>query len=150
MLKLDDKDVKILQELVKDASQSVPKLSKKLSMDSSVVYSRIKRLRKLGYIQGFTVIVNEDLLGWQVLAIIGINAESKKRDEVYEALYQMKEVRSVFEVTGRYDFVVYLKARSIQDLHSLITDKIGSIPGVTYTETFISLRSKSKSFELLI
>ncbi len=150
MLKLDDKDIKILQELVKDASQSVPKLSKKLSMDSSVVYSRIKRLRKLGYIQGFTAIVNEDLLGWQVLAIIGINAESKKRDEVYEALYQMKEVRSVFEVTGRYDFIVYLKARNIQDLHSLITDKIGGISGVTYTETFISLRSKGKSFELLI
>ncbi len=149
-LKIDDKDIKILSELTRDASQSIPKLSRKLNLDPSVVYSRIRRLQKLGYIQGFTTVVNDELLGWKVLAIIGINAESKKRDLVYETLYKMPEVRTVIEVTGRYDFLVFLKSKSIEDLHSLITDKVGAIDGVTYTETFISLRSKAKTFELLV
>lgn len=149
LLKIDDKDIKILRELVSDASQSVPHLSKKLNMDSSVVYSRIKRMIKLGYIEGYTVQVRDEMLGWEVLAIIGINAESKKRDSVYEALYKMPEIRQVNEVTGRYDFLAFLKAKTIEDLHTLITDKVGVIEGVNYTETFISLRSKIKSFELL-
>ena len=150
LLKLDDKDIKILRELVSDASQSVPHLSKKLNMDPSVVYSRIKRMIKLGYIEGYTVKVNEEMLGWEVLAIIGINAESKKRDAVYDTLFKMPEIREVHEVTGRYDFIVFLKAKSIEDLHALITDKVGVIDGVNYTETFISLRSRLKTFELLI
>jgi len=61
----------------------------------------------------------------------------------------MPEIRQVNEVTGRYDFLAFLKAKNIEDLHTLITDKVGVIEGVTYTETFISLRSKIKSFELL-
>ena len=60
------------------------------------------------------------------------------------------EVRQVIEVTGRYDFLVFLKAKSIEELHTLITDKVGAIDGVTYTETFISLRYKTKTFELLV
>ncbi|HSF51109.1 MAG TPA: winged helix-turn-helix transcriptional regulator, partial [Nitrososphaeraceae archaeon] len=38
--------MKILTELTKDASISVPQLSKKLNINSSVLYSRIKRLSK--------------------------------------------------------------------------------------------------------
>nr|AIF22102.1 transcriptional regulator (asnC) [uncultured marine thaumarchaeote SAT1000_07_E05] len=46
MAKVDDLDLKILSELSNDASVSIPKLSKKLNENSSVVYSRINRLVK--------------------------------------------------------------------------------------------------------
>src|SRR3990170_1601917 len=55
MGKIDDIDMKILSELVKDAGLSVPKLSKKISVNPSVVYSRIKRLLKRGLIKRYTV-----------------------------------------------------------------------------------------------
>ena len=54
MGRIDDLDVKILSELSKDASISVPRLSKKINVNSSVVYSRIKRLVKRGLIRKFT------------------------------------------------------------------------------------------------
>ena len=44
--RIDDLDMKILEELVKDASISVPRMSKKINVNTSVVYSRIKRLIK--------------------------------------------------------------------------------------------------------
>jgi len=50
--------MKILSELTKDASISVPQLSNKLNVNASVLYSRIKRLSKRNLIQKFTVIVN--------------------------------------------------------------------------------------------
>ena len=58
--------MRILSELSKDASISVPQLSKKLNINASVLYSRIKRLVKRNLIEKFTVIVNEDLLGISV------------------------------------------------------------------------------------
>ena len=42
----DDLDLKLLSELKKDGNISVPVLSKKLGMNSSVLYSRINRLIK--------------------------------------------------------------------------------------------------------
>ncbi len=56
-------DMKILSELTKDASISIPQLSKKLNINSSVLYSRIKRLTKRELIKKFTVIINESQLG---------------------------------------------------------------------------------------
>jgi len=46
MFKIDDLDLKILEELSNDASISVPRLSRKININASVVYSRIKRLVK--------------------------------------------------------------------------------------------------------
>ena len=48
MAKVDDIDLLILSELAQDSSVSVPKLSDKISVNSSVVYSRIRRLVERG------------------------------------------------------------------------------------------------------
>nr|MDP9015758.1 winged helix-turn-helix transcriptional regulator [Thermoproteota archaeon] len=102
MRRIDDLDIKILSELSKDAGISVPKLSKKINVNSSVVYSRIKRLVKGGLIKKFTIIINDEALGFSVKALTGINMDSKLRDNVLNELFRISEVREVAEVTGRF------------------------------------------------
>jgi Lrp/AsnC family transcriptional regulator for asnA, asnC and gidA len=140
MGKIDDLDVKILSELAKDASISVPKLSKKININSSVVYSRIKRLVKKGLIKKFTIMINDEALGFNVKALTGINMDSKLRDNVLNELFKIPEVREVSEVTGRFDIIVTMTARSLDEMHQLISEKIGRVEGVQKTETFIEMR----------
>jgi len=144
MGKIDDTDMKILRELVNDASLSVPKLSKKINVNSSVVYSRIKRLIKRGFIKKFTVVVNEQLLGYNVEAIVGANVDSKRRASVMEALLGLEQVRSVHEVTGRFDLLVFVKTRNLDELHDLISNKFAAIDGITHTETFVQMSSRTR------
>ena len=59
MARIDDLDLQILSELSEDAAISVPKLSKKIKVNPSVVYSRIKRLLKRKLIERFTIVVND-------------------------------------------------------------------------------------------
>ena len=66
MGRIDDLDLKILTELSKDAGISVPRLSKKINVNASVVYSRIKRLLKRGLIKKFTIVINDEALGFTV------------------------------------------------------------------------------------
>ena len=73
-------DLQILSELSNDASISVPRLSKKIDVNSSVVYSRIKRLVKRKLIERFTIDVNDAELGYEVKALTGINIDTKQRD----------------------------------------------------------------------
>ena len=55
----DDLDLQLLSELKKDSSISVPILSKKLGTNSSVIYSRIKRLIKKKLIKKYTIEIDE-------------------------------------------------------------------------------------------
>ena len=145
MAKLDELDLKILQELVADSGQSIPKLSKKIDVNTSVVYSRIKRLVRRGIIKKFTVEVDESQLGYTVSAYVGVNTDSKKRDSVRVGILSIPEVRELAEVTGRFDFLVFLRAKGLEELHNVISQKIGMIDGVEHTETFISMRQESKA-----
>jgi Lrp/AsnC family transcriptional regulator for asnA, asnC and gidA len=144
MGKIDDLDVKILSELARDASISVPRLSKKINVNASVVYSRIKRLVKKGLIKKFTIVINDEALGFNVKALTGINMDSKLRDNVLNELFKIPEVREVAEVTGRFDVLVTMNARSLDEMHQLISEKIGRVEGVQKTETFIEMRKTSR------
>jgi Lrp/AsnC family transcriptional regulator, regulator for asnA, asnC and gidA len=144
MDRIDDLDLKILSELSKDASISVPKLSKIVNINASVVYSRIKRLIKRGLIKKFTVIINDEALGLNVKALTGINMDSKLRDNVLNELFKVPEVREVSEVTGRFDVLVTMNARSLDEMHQLISEKVGRIEGVQKTETFIEMRKTAR------
>jgi len=144
MGRIDDLDLKILSELSKDASISVPRLSKKININSSVVYSRIKRLVKRGLIKKFTIVINDEALGFNVKALTGITMDSKLRDNVLGELFKIPEVREVAEVTGRFDVLVTMTARSLDEMHQIISGKVGRIEGVQKTETFIEMRKTSR------
>ncbi|WP_197706648.1 Lrp/AsnC family transcriptional regulator [Candidatus Nitrosocaldus islandicus] len=136
--------MKIMSELVKDASISVPRLSKKINVNASVVYSRIKRLIKLGLIKKYTIIVNEEMLGYNVRAVTGINMDSKMRDNIISGLMKIPEVREIAEVTGRFDILITLTAKTLDEIHHIVSDKIGRLDGVQRTETFIEMKRTIK------
>jgi len=145
MAKIDDLDLTILSELSEDAAISVPKLSKKIKVNSSVVYSRIKRLIKRKLIERFTIVVNDAELGFGVKALTGINMDSKKRDNVINELFKIDGVREIAEVTGRFDILVTMYARSLDEMHKIVSDKIGRIDGVLSSESFIEMKTRNKS-----
>jgi len=145
MAKVDDLDLMILSELSNDASISVPKLSKKIKVNPSVVYSRIKRLIKRKLIERFTIVVNDLELGYAVKSLTGINMDSKKRDTVIEELFDIEGVREIAEVTGRFDILVTMYAKSLDEMHRLVSEKIGRIDGVVSSESFIEMKTREKS-----
>jgi Lrp/AsnC family transcriptional regulator, regulator for asnA, asnC and gidA len=143
LARLDDLDMKILSALYADASVSVPKLSKQLGVNLSVLYSRIKRLQKRGVIEKFTVLVNEETLGMRAGALAGLNIDPKQRENVLEAVQKIEGVRLIREVTGRFDVLVNLKGQSLDELHRAVYDVIGKIPGVMHTEIFMEVSRKT-------
>ena len=144
MQKFDELDMKILSELAKNASISVPQLSKKLGVNASVLYSRIKRLTKRSLIRKFTIMVNDSLLGINVKAVVGINRDPKLKEGIHLALLRMPEVRILSEVTGRFDIIVSVNARTLEELHKVVIEQIGKIEGIQNTETFVEMQRTEK------
>lgn len=144
-VKVDDLDLQILSELSNDASISVPRLSKKINVNSSVIYSRIKRLVKRKLIERFTIVVNDAELGYNVKALTGINMDSKKRDHIIEELFKIDGVREIAEVTGRFDILVTMYSKSLEQMHKMVSEKVGRIDGIQSSESFIEMKSRTKA-----
>lgn len=142
--RFDELDMKILSELTKDASVSIPQLSKKLKINSSVLYSRIKRLMKRDLIKKFTVIINESQLGINIKATVGINRDPKLKEKIHSELLKIPEVRSLIEVTGRFDIILTVYSRTLEELHKIVIEKIGKIEGIQATETFVEMQRTDK------
>ena len=147
--KPDNIDLKILSELSNDSSLSVPHLSKKINVNSSVVYSRIKRLIKRKLIERFTIEINNKELGYSVKSLTGINMDSKKRDNIIEELFKIREVREISEVTGRFDILVTMYARNLENMHQLVSEQIGKIQGIVGSESFIEMKTQTKQMPFM-
>lgn len=142
--RFDELDMKLLYELTLDGSISVPNLSKKLGINASVLYSRIKRLMKKKLIKKFTIVIDDSLLGIGVKASVGINRDPKFKDDIHKTLMETPEVVSISEVTGRFDIMVKVYTETLESLHSIVIEKIGKIEGIQSTETFVELQRTDK------
>ena len=150
MQRFDDLDMKLLFELTKDSSISVPNLSKKLGINASVLYSRIKRLQRKKLIKKFTVEIDDSLLGIVVKATVGINRDPKLKDSIHEKFMEIPEIVSISEITGRFDMLIKIYAKSLESLHTVVIEKIGKIDGIQNTETFVELQRTDKDPAYLI
>jgi Lrp/AsnC family transcriptional regulator for asnA, asnC and gidA len=142
--------MKLLYELTADGSISVPTLSKKLGINASVLYSRIKRLMKKKLIKKFTIEIDDSLLGIGVKASVGINRDPKLKDSIHKQFMETAEVVSISEVTGRFDIIIQVYAKNLEALHSIVIEKIGKIEGIQNTETFVELQKTDKDPVYLI
>jgi len=150
LLRFDELDMKLLQELKQDGAISVPNLSKKLGINASVLYSRIKRLTKKQLIKKFTIEIDDALLGIGVKALVGVNRDPKLKDSIHKQLMETSEVVSISEVTGRFDIIVRVNADNLESLHTAVIEKIGKIDGIQNTETFVELQKTDKDPNYLI
>ena len=142
--------MKLLFELSKDGNISVPTLSKKLGINASVLYSRIKRLVRKKLIKKFTIEINDSLLGIGVKASVGINRDPKFKTQIHKKLLEVSEVVSISEVSGRFDIMIRVYAKDLEDLHTVVIEKIGKIEGIQNTETFVELQKTDKDPTFLL
>ena len=147
---MDKIDQKILSELTHDSSISIPRLSEKINVNSSVVYSRIKRLVKKKFIERFTIEVNNKELGYGVKSLTGINMDSKKRDNIIQELFKIPGVREVSEVTGRFDILVTMYAENLSEMYRIVSDNIGKIDGIIGSESFIEMKTRTKQMPYML
>lgn len=78
-----------------------------------------------------------------ITAIVSIQAEVAKLHEVAQAVLAIDGVSEVYSVTGDVDLVAMVRVREVDQVASVITDKINKVPGITATTTHIAFRTYS-------
>jgi Lrp/AsnC family transcriptional regulator for asnA, asnC and gidA len=139
-LNIDKLDLKIIQQLMHDASVSYAEMGKKLFVSAGTIHVRIKKLQDAGVISGMKFKVDLKKLGYDVIAFIGIYLEkSSLYDTVARELKGIPEIVRMNYTTGNYSIFAEIVCRDIAQLRTILHDELQKIKGIERTETFISL-----------
>jgi Lrp/AsnC family transcriptional regulator for asnA, asnC and gidA len=135
-VKLDDTDLKLIEELAENGRYSGIYLADKLGISLSAASKRLATLLKENVIQ-IRAITNPSKMGYHSNAYLFIRADHSKISEICDQLYKYKEVSTLMTLTNGYDIYVSVLARTPEILFDFIKHNIAGIPGVTNIETLI-------------
>lgn len=119
IIKLDEKDRKILEELDKDSRQPDSIIAKKVKLSKQVVNYRIQNLLKKGIIKDFYTAVNTGDFGidsyYLFLQLENISGEKEKN--FLEKLKSLEYVGWLVNGIGRWDVIVLIYAKSASEFN---------------------------------
>ena len=137
---IDKLDLQIIQAMMQDAEISYADLGKQFFVSGGTIHVRIKKLEELGIVQGKRLTIDLKVLGYDIIAFIGIYLEkSSLYDTVALALKNIPQVVRVNYTTGNYSMFVEIVCKDIQQLRFVLHDELQKIKGIERTETLISL-----------
>ncbi len=138
---LDDTDRRLLSLLQANAREPTATLARKLHLARTTVVARLARLEREGVVAGYGLRLGTRLEGSAVRAYCGLSIQPKTTAAVLRALQQMPEVEEASAVSGPFDYLVFLRCETHEQLDVLL-DRIGLIDGVNHTQTSIVLSRK--------
>jgi len=128
-VEIDEVDVKILNELVKDARSKLKDIAKTCSLSSTAIFNRIERLKATGVITGSVQFLNMSQMGYMYPASIGIDLQPNQEPEIAKILRERTNLVLLSESAGSSSFTIFLVAKSmkeIDDLKQLLRKQAGS------------------------
>ena len=137
---MDDKDIEILKHLSVDGRQSARQLSHRLGVSTVTILSRIKKLEEQNIIQGYSVRLNYELLGFEITAIIEIKTNKGKMLEIENEIAKFDSTIAVYDITGDAYMVIIAKFKT-RELLSDFVKKVSALPNVENTLTHLVLNT---------
>jgi DNA-binding Lrp family transcriptional regulator len=138
---LDATDQSLLALLRDDARMPTAELARRLGLSRTTVQARIERLQRQRVVLGYTVVVPDELEANLVRAHVLITVSPRQSGVIEAALRKIPEVRTLHSVSGPFDLIAIVAARSIGELDGLI-DRIGRLDGVERTTSAIVLSTR--------
>ena len=140
---IDGIDKTILRALMKDARTPVLEIARAVGISGAAIHQRLRKLENSGLISGSKFVINSKALGYTTMAFVGIFLDKAKSNS--DAIKQLKRIPQVLEchyTTGNWSILIKILCKDNEHLMHLLNKEIQTIPGVSRTETFISLEQQ--------
>jgi DNA-binding Lrp family transcriptional regulator len=147
-MQLDETDVKILNALTMDARLSSRQIAKKCDISIGTALSRIKRMENERMIKGYTVLLDQEKLGYELTVVTEITVSKGRLLETENEIARIPNVCCVYDLTGLTDAAIVAKFKSREDL-SKFTKHLLSLPHVERTNTHVVLTTVKEDFRLV-
>ena len=135
-------DLKILNMLQEDSGRTAKEMAAELSLTTTPVYERIKKLEKAGFIKRYVALLNTDLLNKNIIVFMNITIKDhhkEARDEFVQSLEALEEVSEFFHTSGSFDFLAKVRFANIKDYRDFLVNKVAAIRNISDIDSQIVL-----------
>ena len=140
---LDATDIRILQELQRDAKLTNVELAARVHLSPSPCLARVRTLEQSGIINRYVTLLDPLKVGQAVSVFIQVRLEQqvKRALETFEAAVSTwPEVMECYLMTGDSDYLIRVAVADMAALEKFILEQLTPIPGVEKIRSSFALK----------
>lgn len=136
--RLDRADLTILKALQEDARLTIKELAHRVSLSSTPVYERVKRLERQGIIKRYAAILDEEKLGrgFTVFCKVKLSHINNVVAEGFtQAIRPMTQVTECYNISGAYDYLMKISVPDMAAYKDFLLNQLGKLDHVASIES---------------
>lgn len=110
----------LLQELQDNSRLSTAELARRVGLSPTATAERLKQMEEIGIVRAYTVEIDREALGLEVLAFIRMTCDGQHYYRLMEFVQTLEEVRECHHLTGGDAFLLKVTTTSMAGLEALI------------------------------
>ena len=134
----------ILRMLENNSRIDLHDLAIMLGTDDSVVLQEIEQMEKEGGMCGYPTLINWDKTDTEkVTALIEVSVTPQRGqgfEKLAERICNYPEVKSIYLMSGAFDFVVFLEGKTLKEVSMFVSTKLSTLEAVSGTATHFVLK----------
>ena len=134
--KLDDRDVRILRVLEKDARNSFAEIARGLGVSIDTVTKRYRKMLEMGVLKRTTILMDPRALGVETIASLELEIDYNRVDELVEKIRGLPGIVFCTPSLGRKDIFAIVFLESVEEL-SRISFQLKGFEGVREVKSSI-------------
>ncbi len=144
---LDETDLRLLRIVGRDSRFTIKELAAKVNLSASPVFERMKRLEKEGYIKKYVALLNAEKLNYGFVVFCNVKLKTHDKSighRFVEDILKIDEVVECYNISGDYDFLLKVFAKSMKHYQDFVFNKLGSVDSIGSTHsTFVMSEIKN-------
>lgn len=120
MNEVDELDKEILRILSQDSTIKLRPIAQDLNRSPTTINKHIKELEDAGIIKDYTIRIDYEKLGYDIMALIELTISKAKMLEVERDIAQHPNIFGVYDITGEYDAVILARFKTRKELNKFV------------------------------
>ena len=153
MESLDKVDLQILRTLQENARLTTKELASRVSLSSTPVFERLKRLESNGYIEKYIAVLNADKLNQGFIVFWHVKMSKLNKDianDFTERVKSIPEVTECYNVSGHYDYMLKIHAPNMKYYQEFVLNVLGTIDNLSSLESTFVMDTIKHDFGITI
>lgn len=136
--RLDNVDLQILRILQGNARLTIKELASQVSLSSTPVFERLKRLENNGYIKKYIAVLDAEKLNQGFVVFCNVKLSRMNRDiaaEFTRIIQEIPEVTECYNISGSYDYLLKIHAPNMKYYQEFLLNVLGTIESLGSLES---------------
>lgn len=135
---VDKTDLRLIEYLKENGRDKISTISSTLDMPRATVFERMKRLGNEGIIKNYTVNLDYEKIGFNVMAYILINFDSRSKIDQKTLAKQLSTIENVLSasiISGGWDIIMLVVSPNMKELSHFVLERLRLMEGIEKTHT---------------